>query len=120
VFVVALARGGLSPFSDDPLTPGLSTVKAIHIAELRARIDALRVQFGLAAFAWTDLPLGPGVFIRQVHISEMRNALQQAYAAAGRPTGPGYTDATLVPGSTPIRVVHIQELRDAVIVLETS
>lgn len=119
VFLVALARGGLDAFTDDPLTPAVSSVRSLHIEELRTRIDELRSRFGLAAFAWTDSVLGAGTFVRAVHFTEMRHALEEAYAAAGR-AAPTYTDPTIVPGTTVIRVVHVQELRDAVIALETS
>jgi hypothetical protein len=118
-FIVALARGGPAAFTDDPLTPGVSTIRALHITELRTRIDALRFQLGLSPFAWTDVPLGAARVVRHTHVAEMRTALDQAYIAAGADNRPTYTDDTLVPGSTPVRVVHIQQLRNAVITLET-
>ena len=52
-----------------------------------------------------------------VHVTELRTALQQAYTAAGQ-APPTFTDSPLVPFSTSIRGVHIQQLRDAVITLE--
>jgi photosystem II stability/assembly factor-like uncharacterized protein len=107
-------------FTDDPLTAGATAIKAVHITELRDRIDALRVRFGLAAFSWTDSSLVAGTtMVKAIHLSELRTALQQAYAAAGRST-PAFTDPTVVIGSTSIRVVHIKELRDAVVTLEGS
>lgn len=118
VFLVALAKGGLGVFTDDPLSRGVSFVKAVHITELRSRIDALRGTVSLAPFEWTDTALGAGTAIKAIHPTELRTALQQAYAQAGR-TPPTFTDATIDAG-TLIRLVHIQELRDAVIDLETS
>jgi len=50
-------------------------------------------------------------------VSELRLALQQAYTAAGQPP-PTFSDSPLVPFSTSIRAVHIQQLRDAVLALE--
>ena len=47
---------------------------------------------------------------------ELRTALEQAYGAAGVPP-PLFTDA-ITPQITPIRAVHIQELRQAVVSLE--
>jgi hypothetical protein len=118
VFLVALAKGGLGVFTDDPLVPGVSVVKAIHITELRSRIDALRAGLGLGPFGWTDAALG-GEVIKAVHLTELRAALQQAYTAAKR-APPTFTDAAIAIGGTLIRLLHIQELRDAVIDLETS
>jgi hypothetical protein len=108
-------------FSDDPLTTS-SMIRAVHITEMRARIDALRMRYGLSRFGWTDNSLFAGMTISAVHLTELRTALQQAYAAAGAsaPSLPPFTDPTIVPGSTFIRVVQIKELRDAVIALEAS
>ena len=55
---------------------------------------------------------GGGTRVRLVHL-EVRRALAEAYAAAGR-AAPDWTDAVPVPGVTPIRAVHLMELRDAV------
>jgi hypothetical protein len=105
------------PFTDSVLTPGTSLVRAVHVTELRARIDALRLRFALPAFSWTDPSLAAGATIRDLHVAELRAALQQAYVAAGQPA-PGFTDPAIVSGVTTIRVPHIQELRAAVQVLE--
>jgi hypothetical protein len=113
VFLVALAAG---TFTDDPLISGVTHVKALHITELRTRIDVLRVARKLSTFAWTDPALGPGSIIRAVHVLELRVALEQAYGAAGVPP-PFFTDS-ITAGSTPIRAVHIQELRQGVVSLE--
>jgi hypothetical protein len=113
VFLVALVNSG---FTDETLSPGVSVVKAVHVTELRARIDALRADLGLAPFAWTDPALGPGTAIKVAHPVELLTALQQVYAAAGRSRV--FNQAIIEPG-TFIRLAHIQELRDAVIALET-
>lgn len=104
-------------FTDDPLVPNVSMVRALHIAELRSRVDALRVRFGLAPFVWTDSTLAGGATaIRAVHITDLRLALSQAYSAAGL-TLPTYTDPDLSVGMT-IKAAHISELRTAVIAIE--
>jgi hypothetical protein len=115
VFIVGLSAG---TFSDDPLISGVTRVKALHVTELRTRIDVLRAGHGLTPFAWTDPALAAGFFIKAVHVTEMRTALAQAYSAAGQ-APPSFTD-TITPGATPIRAVHIQELRNAVVGLEGS
>ena len=115
---VTVAASGVSAFTDDPLVPEVTPVRAVHFQELRTRIDALRVRAGLPAFAWTDRVLTPGVTpVGRVHVTELRTALRAAYAAAGRPV-PRYTDARVTPGTTPIRASHITELRAAVVELE--
>jgi subtilisin family serine protease len=111
--------GPTGTFTDDPLTAGATPIKAVHFTELRSRIDALRVRFGLAAFPWTDASLGFGSTAKAVHLTELRTALQQAYVVAGQ-AAPTFTDPTIVPGSTFIKVAHITELRDAVLALEGS
>lgn len=102
------------PFTDDPLVPGVHVMKAVHITELRDRIDALRVARGVSPWQWA--PLGPGTFIRATHITEMRTALNQVFVVRGLPTPP-YLDAGLTAG-TSIKAMHITQLRSAVAALE--
>ena len=105
-------------FTDDPLVPGVTPVRAAHLLELRSRIDPLRLRAGLPAFGWTDAKVVPGVTpARAVHLTELRSALGEAYAAAGRPA-PAYSDAAVTPGVTAMRAVQLQELRRAVLGLE--
>ena len=106
------------PFTDDPLVPGVTPIKAVHFTELRMRIDALRSTGNLARFSWTDPVLRPGVTrVRRVHVLELRQALAEAYSASGR-AAPRWTDASPAAGSTPIRALHLTELRAAVLALE--
>ena len=61
-FMVTVTETGTGvPFADDPIVPGVTPVKEIHITELRLRVDAVRVAAGLARFAWTDRVLSAGV-----------------------------------------------------------
>ena len=107
-----------TPFTDPALLTGVTPVRLVHVAELRIRIDALRLRFGLAPFQWTDATLVAGQTpLRAIHIAELRRALAAAYVVAGS-TPPIYTDAALGPGQTVIRAVHIVELRIAVVALE--
>ena len=115
---VAVRAGGVTGFSDDPLIPGVTPVKAIHFRELRTRIDALRAREGLPAFAWTDRLLVAGLTpVSLTRLLELRTALTEAYAAAGR-RAPGWTGATPSGGTPPIRAAHLTELRSAVRLLE--
>ena len=108
----------LQPFTDDPIVPGETPIRAAHVAELRTRIDGLRAAAGLGRFAWTDPVLRAGVTrVRLVHLTELRSALAEAYGAAGR-SAPRWTDASPAGRTTPIRAVHVTELRAAVVALE--
>ena len=107
-----------APFTDDPIVPGVTPIRAVHFTELRARIDALRERAGLGRFAWTDAVLSAGVTrVRLAHLLDLRAALTAAYAAAGRPA-PRWIDAAPAGETTPIRAVHLMELREAVVALE--
>jgi hypothetical protein len=96
-----------SVFTDHPLVPGVTVIKAVHILELRNRVNASRASRGLPPFDFSDL--NAGAVIRAAHITELREALAQACSP------PAYTDPVLVPGVTPARAVHITELRSAVL-----
>lgn len=99
-------------FSDDPLVAGTTTVKAIHLAELRTAVNALRSTAGLAPATFTDPSLGLGSSIRKVHIEELRAAILTARAALGL-SMPLFADPTLTAQSTPVKALHIQQLRTA-------
>ena len=115
-FAVTVTAAGA--FTDDPIRPGETPIKAIHFTELRTRIDILREVAGLDRFSWTDRLLTPGVTpVRLAHLLELREALGAAYRAAGR-SAPPWTDAAPAATSTPIRALHLMELRAAVLALE--
>lgn len=104
-------------FTDDPVAAGTTLIKAVHITELRSRIDALRGGFTLSPYPWTDPTLTVGSSaVQAVHVAEMRTALNEAYAAAKR-TPPSYTNPAPTAGGN-ILAVQISELRSAVVALE--
>jgi glucose/arabinose dehydrogenase len=104
-------------FTDDPIVNGITPIRAVHITELRARIDALRTSLMLGSYPWTDPTLSIGhSLVRVVHILELRTAVREAYLAAQR-SPPSYTDHSLVAGMA-VRAVHLAELRTAVVTLE--
>ena len=108
---------GTGRFTDDPLRPGVTPVRAVHFTELRERIDALGEAAGLDRFRWTDPVLRAGMTpIGSVHLVELRSALAAAYRAAGRPV-PRWTDPS-PSAPTPVRAVHVMELRAGVVALE--
>ena len=111
----AVTVAARAAFTDHPIRPGVTPIKAVHFIELRARIDALRARSRLPAFPWTDPALVAGVTpVRRVHLTEIRSALDAVYDAAGRPR-PAYADARAGAEATPIRAAHIMELRAAVL-----
>jgi hypothetical protein len=95
-----------------------SVVRAVHVVELRTRIDALRVRLGLVAFNWHDAALAAGGPIKAQHFLDLRTAVAETYAAARLPP-PTFTDAVLAAGQT-IKSVHIMELRTAVSSIERA
>jgi LasA protease len=103
------------PFTDDPLSTAV-VAKAVHLTELRQRIDWARAKYGLPGFPWTEA-LSSGVTVRALHVAELRTALNQAYDAA-KLSPPTYTDSDLVVGGTVIKVLHVSQLRAAVAAIE--
>ena len=103
------------PFTDDPLVPGVHSMRAVHITELRARIDALRATRGLGATGWGTIVAGTSLMSAS-DIVQMRAALNAVYQSLGL-AAPLYSDTSLTSGM-PIRAVHISELRTFVKALE--
>ncbi len=98
-------------FTNDPVVPGASPVRAAHIVELRQAVDTLRAQYGLPVMVWIDGPLAAGSSpIKAAHVIELRTALGAVYTVLGR-AAPSYT--SLSPGS-PITAAGLAELRQAV------
>jgi hypothetical protein len=119
IAVVALVSGAAVSvtFTDDPLTSGVSVIRAVHITELRTRVATLRARYALSVFTWTYPTLTAGsTLVHAQDILDLRTALGQVYSAAVR-TAPSYTDPGLAIGTT-IRKEHVAELRAAVIAIE--
>jgi len=121
--VYAINGGGYSPastpdpvttiaFSDDPLVAGTTLVKAAHLNELRAAVNALRAIQALPPAVFTDGSLA-GQPIRAMHLQELRSAVSTVRSILGVPA-PAFTDPTITTQSTAIRAVHVQDLRSAV------
>ena len=104
-------------FTDDPLVAQMTIIQAVHLTQLRTAINAVRATAALAAFNWTDPPAtdtpAPGVVIKKDHVQKLRDSLNPALSALGL-SAPGYTDPTLVAGSTPVKKIHVDELRQRV------
>lgn len=104
-------------FSDDLLVAGSTVIRAVHITELRSRIDALRARFGLGPYSYLDLSLAAAVTtIKAQHIIDLRAALLEVYIRAGL-TPPSCIDP-LVGSGIMVKATRIIELRTAVIAIE--
>ncbi len=104
-------------FTDETLAATVSVIRAVHVMELRTRIDAIRAARLLPAFSWTDTTLSAGITaIQAIHITELREALRQTYLSALMPP-PTYTDPSLGIGTT-MKAVHVTQLRAAVLAIE--
>ena len=99
-----------SGFTDPVLTVGETFVKAVHINELRVRIDALRAYYGLTAYVWSAAPKAgeTGLVSWRNHVLELRTALEEAYADVGM-DAPAWVE---LPVNCP-RAAAIDELREA-------
>ena len=103
-------------FTDDPLVAGTSLLRAVYITELRARIDAVRLRYGLGPFNYTNTSITPGTSaVMSSDLTGLRTALAQAYTAAGQ-MPPTY-DTSPSPGGL-IVVADIVEVRAAVVAIE--
>lgn len=119
--VVAVGNGGVtSPmsarvatttylFTDETLSPSIA-VKALHLTQLQNAINGYRVAAGLSQITFPAITAGAPISAST--ITALRNALTPARNAMNRPLT--FTDPTIAAGVTPIRAVHLQELRDGV------
>jgi hypothetical protein len=102
-------------FSETHLRPTSTVIRFEHLRELREHVDWARLREELATFAWRD-DLAVGSLVRAQHILELRTALSALYQARGQ-SPPSYTDEALSAG-TPVKAVHVDELRFAVMAVE--
>ena len=70
-------------WTDDPIVPGSTRVKAIHINELRSAINTLRSQAGMSTYPWTDRTpngdLPASTRIKAIHFNEFRLAIHDLW-----------------------------------------
>jgi microcystin-dependent protein len=100
------------PFVDDTLTPIATVMKTAHVTELRSRVDNARIANGLTAYPYADPVLTAATTaITAQHVIDLRTAVNAVYSTLGMAL-PSYTDPSFGAG-TPIKAVHINELRSA-------
>jgi galactose oxidase len=98
-------------FSDNQLKQTVAVIKAQHISELRIAVNAVRATAGLPPAVWTDSSL-PGIPVKAVHITELRQNLQQALQALGLAI-PSYRRSPLTPGLI-VKGVDVNEIRQVI------
>jgi hypothetical protein len=94
-------------FTDDPLVPTVTTIKAVHITQLRTAVNAMRSAAGLTPLA-ADGTIGAGQRVRASHVTALRTGLDEARASLGLPP------VTYSGPLTVIRAAHVTELRNGV------
>jgi acid phosphatase type 7 len=98
------------PFTNDPIVPGVTRIRAAHLGELRLAVNAVRALAGLPAASFSGAA-SPGTKIAAVHVNDLRAALDQALSMLGAPAG-GYTGS--ITAGVRVKAVHFQELRSRV------
>lgn len=102
------------PFTDQYIDELITTIKAVHITDLRAAIAALVSLAELQPVSFTDPVIVPRVTpVRAVHVTELRSALNTARSALGL-SALAWDRPTLVPGVSLIEPRDITQLRDGV------
>jgi len=59
-----------------------TVIKAVHIAELRTRLDEARLALGLSSAAYTDPGLTAGYTVKAVNVQELRTRTNEALTTA--------------------------------------
>jgi hypothetical protein len=109
----ALAYSNIDPattivFTDPVIVPGVTPIKAAHILQLRAAVNAMRLSGLLTSQSFTDTSL-TRVPVKGLHIAQLRAALAAARAAIGLPPM-SFSE----PSLSIVRASHINELRAGV------
>jgi hypothetical protein len=97
-------------FTDEPLVPGATTIKGIHIGELRQAIDAVRRAAGLNA-AWSSYAAATGPVTASDNITARQRLDEATIALIGH--GVAYTGQVPTPNGR-IWAIQLQQIRDGV------
>lgn len=67
--------------TDDPCTAGTTRIKAVHINELRSRVEALCTLYGVTAPTWAESVIAGTTSVKHFpsHVTELRSALEAIY-----------------------------------------
>lgn len=115
--VRAIDDGQPSPLSNMDLATTIvfstdTIVRALHITQLRAAVNAVRTAAELDALA-ADGTIAAGQPVRASHLTALRIGLNEARTALGL-SAISYTDPTITAGATHIKATHVTQLRDGV------
>lgn len=98
----------------DKLTPNQTEIRASHLAALRAALTAELTRRGLRAAVYTDSADNlSGKPIRAVYVQELRDILQNIKTVE-------YSDNPIEPNRTKVKMLHKEEIRTMVNVLEAA
>ncbi len=98
-------------FLDPQLFANVTEIKAQHLYDLRAAVNAVRALVpGMNAATWTQNNLYRAIIYGN-DVQELRNRLDEALASLRAPVS-AYEDPQLVSGVTPIRKKHVEQLRE--------
>ena len=104
------AAATLVDFTDLALSEVPTTIKAVHMTELRSAVNAFRAAASQTAFSFSETA---APIVKAIHLQDLRTALAQAYSALGF-ASPSYTDPTITPFVTTVKAAHLEQLRSAV------
>jgi hypothetical protein len=100
------------PFAwTDPSLGIGTTVKAAHFTELRSAVNAARGAIGWGTMTFNGT-ITAGQTVLRSHLLDLRAAVDAVRAGAGM-SSVTYTDSTVTASITPIRALHILDLRAA-------
>lgn len=72
------SRPTLVPYTDAVIVAGETTIKAVHMTELRTNVNRLRVAKGLQGFAFTPITAGiTSLAGWSAHVAELRTAIDE-------------------------------------------
>jgi fibronectin type 3 domain-containing protein len=95
-------------FTDDPIVPGSTIVRAEHLLQLRTAVNAVRALAGLTAATFAN-EVQPGTLVHAIDITELRSALDPARSALSLPAL-AYTNSAAA--GTVINAVDFMEIRN--------
>ncbi len=95
-------------FTDELLIAGSTVIKAVHMAELRTAVDAVRSAANLANASYTNA-IAVGGLIRAADMTELRFSLGEARNLLGASVMV-YTDPSLTVGTT-VKAAHMRAIR---------
>jgi len=98
-------------FTDDPILPGVTPIKAIHLNQLRTAVNAVAVAAGNTLHTYTGV-IAPGGVIKAEYVQELASYLFIDRFFMSNIDFLYLTESATV--GLPVKALHIQELREGV------